>query len=178
MHSITKSSAYLKFRRNNARNCCLCILRLPVLAKLSKSEKELPENPDFLADTPVSAQEEAQNELRALLAKYHDVDDVPEEDRAKIMSLAALSGPNELQKRLQILGFTSWTYAGFFLALILISLNSLLGTGWLGNLLGMNEDPHEELLNLIPPAKINEAQSLEFDYEAFRKNLRDLNISD
>jgi hypothetical protein len=48
--------------------------------------------------------------------------------------------PSDLQVRLKMLGFTPWTIAGYVLAIVIIVLNNVLGTGWAGDLLGMNQD--------------------------------------
>ena len=84
-------------------------------------------------------------------------------------------GPSELEKRLRMMGFTPFTYAGFALAAVLISLNTILGTGWLGDLLGMNEDFSTTTTTTMrsteeqPLLEIIEDQNMQFDYEKLRE---------
>lgn len=61
----------------------------------------------------------------------------PEEERSLLEDLQ-VNGPSEMEKRMNLLGINNWTLAGFAVAFILFVLNSVLGTGWLGDYLGMN----------------------------------------
>ena len=51
------------------------------------------------------------------------------------------NAPAQWKVRLQVMGFTPLTIAGYIVAFILIGLNTVLGTGWAGDLLGFNETP-------------------------------------
>jgi len=46
--------------------------------------------------------------------------------------------PSELQMRMEIMGLSPWSIAGFALALTLFSLNQALGTGWASQKLGLD----------------------------------------
>lgn len=62
----------------------------------------------------------------------------PEEERRLIQDLKE-NGPTELEIRMNLLGINNATLAGFAVALVLFSLNNVLGTGWLGDYFGMND---------------------------------------
>ena len=124
-------------------------------------------------EPPLTDQERAVKDLEDLLSKYEniDYDEIPDEERKIISDLVQRAGPSELQKRLQILGFNPLTYAGFALAAVLITLNTLLGTGWLGDAIGINIS-----VDNTPPLNIIEDNSLKFDYDKYleyKSNLKD-----
>ena len=100
-----------------------------------------------------------------------ETNDLSPEEKEQILSLLEREGPSELEKRLRMMGFTPFTYAGFALAAVLLSLNTLLGTGWLGDLLGMNEDATNitRTTEEEPLLKIMDDQSLRFDYDKLRE---------
>ena len=102
-----------------------------------------------------------------------DANDLSVEEKEQILSLLEREGPSDLEKRLRMMGFTPFTYAGFALAAVLISLNTILGTGWLGDIFGMNEDT--TVINYKSPTKeqaefkIIEDQNMQFDYDKLRE---------
>jgi hypothetical protein len=131
-----------------------------------------PENTDNGPDNEIS------NEYgQEFFQSSDNANDLSAEEKEQILSLIEREGPSELEKRLRMMGFTPFTYAGFALAAVLISLNTILGTGWLGDLLGMNEDfsttttttttmrstEEQPLLDII------EDQNMQFDYEKLRE---------
>lgn len=63
------------------------------------------------------------------------------EIREQIENEIRMNAPSELEMRMQVLGFTPWTIAGYVLAAIIISLNYTLGTGWASEWLGLNDNP-------------------------------------
>ena len=48
--------------------------------------------------------------------------------------------PSEVEVRMQVMGVSSWTLAGFALAAAIIVLNNSLGAGWASQLLGWGDD--------------------------------------
>ena len=61
-------------------------------------------------------------------------DSPSEELRNEIQKRFVENAPSDIQVRLQLMGFTPLTYIGFALAGVILSLNSILGTGWAGDL--------------------------------------------
>jgi len=88
--------------------------------------------------------------LEELLDSVSDLtqDEVPQDIsdaiNNKIRDKIKDSEPSDLQIRLQIMGFTPLTYAGFALAGILIFLNTTLGTGWASTLLHLNDNNNQQ----------------------------------
>jgi len=88
--------------------------------------------------------------LEELLDSVSDLtqDEVPQDIsdaiNNKIRDKIKESEPSDLQIRLQIMGFTPLTYAGFALAGILILLNTTLGTGWASTLLHLNDNNNQQ----------------------------------
>jgi len=146
---------------------CNCINYLNSALYLHNSKVAKPENitEERTNDFVEYDRDSAELELQAIFSRYKNIDyeDIPDDTRELIVKLIKLAGPSELEKRLQILGFTPITYAGFALAAVLISLNSILGAGWLGDKFGMNER-----IDLVPLSN-NQDQSLQFDYEKYQK---------
>ena len=60
------------------------------------------------------------------------------EDMDKIERDIRDNAPSELEVRLNLLGVTPWTVAGFILAGVIITLNNVLGYGWASELLGLD----------------------------------------
>jgi hypothetical protein len=59
------------------------------------------------------------------------------------------------QIRLNIMGFTPITYAGFAVAAVLICLNTYLGTGWASRLLGLDDTIYKiESVGPVTPARL------------------------
>ena len=75
-------------------------------------------------------------------------DELPTEQRAgpspelrrQIEDEIARNAPSELEMRLEVLGVTAWTKAGFALALVILALNAVLGGGWASDLFGLSDD--------------------------------------
>jgi hypothetical protein len=61
--------------------------------------------------------------------------------------------PPDWQVRLNIMGMTPLTYAGFALAIVVIILNISLGTGWASRLLGLDDSiwDIESISDTAPP---------------------------
>ena len=70
-----------------------------------------------------------------------DPKDVTPEMQQAIQDQIDQNAPSPWKVRLQVMGFTPLTVAGYVVAFILIGLNTILGTGWAGDLLGFNETP-------------------------------------
>lgn len=63
---------------------------------------------------------------------------VPERLRAAIAERIRAEGPSDLEMRMNILGITPLTIAGFGLAAVILTLNAVLGGGWAANLLHLD----------------------------------------
>lgn len=81
--------------------------------------------------------------------------------------------PSELEVRMQLMGITPLTIAGFGVAAIMITLNTILGSGWLADLLGIDYSPHiqtetfgtpfvdgDDMKMTITTIKLNSAENL------------------
>ena len=86
-------------------------------------------------------------ELRRLLdsIKGLEVEDIPPEVLKQIEAKALQYAPNDFQVRMQIMGVTPLTVAGFALAGVLLILNYALGNGWAGGLLGIDGGEYERV---------------------------------
>lgn len=80
-------------------------------------------------------------DLESLFDQIKDLDpeDVPQEMQDAIRDKIAENAPADWKIRLNLMGFNPVTIAGFMLAAVLITCNSVFGAGWAGDLLGMNE---------------------------------------
>ena len=91
--------------------------------------------------------------LAVLAGKMSDGDsesldgDIGEVEREKehIYELVKRNAPSNFQVRLNLLGFTPLTIAGFGVAFVLLTLNAVLGNGWAANLLGLNSDSYSTI---------------------------------
>jgi hypothetical protein len=81
--------------------------------------------------------------LDALFEQISDMDpnDVPPELQRAIQEKIDQGAPPDWKIRLQIMGFTPLTIAGYGVAFVLIALNTMLGTGWASTMLGFDEPP-------------------------------------
>lgn len=80
-------------------------------------------------------------DLESLFEQIKDLDpeDVPQEMQDAIRDKIAENAPADWKIRLNLMGFNPLTIAGYMLAAVLITCNSVFGAGWAGDLLGMNE---------------------------------------
>ena len=80
-------------------------------------------------------------DLESLFDQIKDLDpeDVPQEMQDAIRDKIAENAPADWKIRLNLMGFNPLTIAGYMLAAVLITCNSVFGAGWAGDLLGMNE---------------------------------------
>lgn len=60
------------------------------------------------------------------------------EDEMMLNEALRKNAPSELQIRMNLMGFTPLTIAGFALAFVIIILNSVLGYGWASEVLGLD----------------------------------------
>jgi hypothetical protein len=60
--------------------------------------------------------------------------------RRQIEEEITRNAPSELEMRLEVLGVTVWTKAGFALAFGILALNVVLGGGWASDLFGLSDD--------------------------------------
>ena len=83
------------------------------------------------------------DELEKLFDSIKDIDpsDVSPDVREAILNKIEESKPSELEIRMNILGFTPLTVVGFGIAAVMISLNTVLGSGWAADLLGIQTGP-------------------------------------
>jgi len=80
--------------------------------------------------------------------------------RDEINQRISENAPSEMEMRMRMLGFTPWTVAGFLLSFVLIALNSILGTGWAGSMLGWDEQEQQM-----------QSQALERQERSIRNNI-------
>jgi len=100
---------------------------------------------DFLSDI----------ELDSILANSVERSQESEQSKklmASILNEVEENRPSDLEVRLQLMGFTPITFFGYGVAIIVIILNTSLGSGWLADLLGMNQVPTESGSSTILPA--------------------------
>lgn len=67
-------------------------------------------------------------------------DEIPIEIQQQINNKIQQNAPNNMKIKLDLLGFTPLTIAGFILAGVIILLNNILGNGWASDLLKLNND--------------------------------------
>ena len=76
---------------------------------------------------------------------YDDNDDSENDDEEEIRLTKELNKklkedePPDWMIRLNLIGFTPLTYVGFFIAFVVLALNTYLGTGWASRLVGIND---------------------------------------
>jgi hypothetical protein len=95
----------------------------------------------FTLDCKTRLETETENKLEELFTSIENTDpkDVSESVRNTIEDSLRRSAPSDNEVRMQMLGITPLTKAGFILAAFLIFCNTLLGYGWLGNLIGLDD---------------------------------------
>lgn len=118
--------------------------------------------------------------LSELFSQIKDLDDndIPENVMNEINNRIKENAPTEFEMRMQFLGITPLTKAGFLLSGILIFLNTILGNGWLGDLFGMN---NENSLIIVKESNNNnknevDKEMMKFDYKKFRNNLDEITL--
>ena len=86
---------------------------------------------------------EKTKELEKLFEKVIDMGpgNMTKEMENELISKMEEFGPSELEIRMQIMGLNSWTLSGLAFACVLLLLNSILGSGWAGDLLGLEMNP-------------------------------------
>lgn len=105
---------------------------------------------------------------------------IPEDMKNAIAEKIQKGAPSDLEMRMEILGLNNpLTQAGFALAFVLITLNTVLGTGWAANLFGMNTDSSFIVVDHNQRSLIDTTVSVDdfrFNYEAYQKNRQDINV--
>lgn len=110
---------------------------------------------------------------------YMDEEITDPERRAIIDSKIAENGLTDFEVRLRLLGINGFTIAGFILATIALTLNAVLGNGWLGERLGWipeMETPYQgaSIFKSENAEKIKELRNGEdIDTELFQQQLKD-----
>lgn len=121
------------------------------------------------------------NSLFTIVKEYEEANqEVPDDVKNAIGEKISMNAPSGNEARLQILGLNNpITQAGFALAFLLITLNTVLGTGWLGRLLGVSEDSSFVVVDERKQRMMesNDDDSLRFDYQEFQNRARDLNLN-
>lgn len=81
------------------------------------------------------------DDLESLFSQIKDMDpeDVPVDMQDAIRDKIAENAPADWKIRLNLMGFNPLTIAGYALAAVLITCNTIFGAGWAGDVLGMNE---------------------------------------
>jgi hypothetical protein len=96
---------------------------------------------------------EDEDELDLMFNQIKDMnpEDVPLEIQEAITQKIEQNKPADWKIRLQIMGFNPLTIAGYGLAAVLITCNYFFGTGWAGDILGLNEFVTEDHTQVIQP---------------------------
>eukprot|EP01041_Mallomonas_annulata_P006436 gene6436-13008_t len=79
-----------------------------------------------------------ENDIESLFSNNEE--DVTDEMKREILNQVEENRPSDFEVRMRLMGFTPLTVFGYAIAIIVICLNSLLGSGWLADLLGMNSN--------------------------------------
>jgi hypothetical protein len=81
------------------------------------------------------------DDLEDLFSQIKDMEpeDVPIDMQDAIRKKIAENAPADWKIRLNLMGFNPLTIAGYALAAVLITCNTIFGAGWAGDVLGMNE---------------------------------------
>jgi hypothetical protein len=81
------------------------------------------------------------DDLEDLFSQIKDMEpeEVPTEMQDAIRNKIAENAPADWKIRLNLMGFNPLTIAGYALAAVLITCNTIFGAGWAGDVLGMNE---------------------------------------
>mmetsp|Transcript_22348 Transcript_22348/g.22535 ORF Transcript_22348/g.22535 Transcript_22348/m.22535 type:complete len:187 (-) Transcript_22348:217-777(-) len=87
--------------------------------------------------------------IDSLFSKYSDMS--PEEQE-HILRQVDENKPSDIDIRMRLMGFTPLTISGYILAFLIIILNSLFGSGWLADLLGLNMDLNPASNTRIQPS--------------------------
>jgi hypothetical protein len=122
------------------------------------------------------------NALFGLVKKFEAIDQpIPTDVKDAIAEKIQMGAPSEFEMRLKILGLNNpLTQAGFALAFVLITLNTVLGNGWAANLLGMDTDSSFIVVdgNKRNPISSSDGsvEDFRFNYEAYQKNRQDINV--
>jgi len=107
------------------------------------------------------------NEIKAL-----SMDEISADTRNRIESEIRANAPSDTQIRLGLMGFTPLTYAGFVLAAVIIFLNNVLGNGWVGDMIGLNDVGLEISRDDAVDGRMKEFQGdIIVDYEDIDKRL-------
>jgi hypothetical protein len=105
-------------------------------------------------DNPMGeSDEDESDELNALFDQIKDMnpEDVPEDISNAINERITKDAPADWKIRLRLMGFNPITIAGYALAAVILTCNTVFGTGWAGDLLGMNEVIVEDRTVTIQP---------------------------
>jgi hypothetical protein len=91
-------------------------------------------------DNPMGGDDDS-DELNALFDQIKDMnpEDVPSDISDAIKQRIEKDAPADWKIRLNLMGFNPITIAGYALAAVIITCNTVFGTGWAGDLLGINE---------------------------------------
>jgi hypothetical protein len=100
---------------------------------------------------------------------------VDEAQRRELEKEAEEFAPPNWQVMKDILGITPLTIAGFALAGILLTLNSILGPGWIADLLGMSsqEQPRTYTNSLTKPTEENQFEGFDINLEDIMKRINE-----
>ena len=120
--------------------------------------------------------------LDDLFGRIKDIEPsaVPEDIRDAIAKRIKAEGPSDLEMRMNILGITPLTIAGFGLAAVILTLNAVLGGGWAADLLKM--DPADSALTIergdSAKARIRRAEqrTIDLSEEEIQDRIRQISI--
>ena len=107
-----------------------CFTPLPIVSSVA-----------YRSFTPSMMNGPGGDDLESLFDQIKDLDpeDVPEDIQNAIRDRISENAPSDWKIRLNLMGFNPLTIAGYLLAAVILTCNNVLGAGWAGEMLGMNE---------------------------------------
>ena len=96
---------------------------------------------------------QSNRELEDMLSQLEleNMSELSPDSKSRLEESVRRNAPSDLEVRMRMMGITPLTIAGFTLAGIMLTLNAVLGNGWLGDLLGIGADsPSFEDVTVAP----------------------------
>lgn len=130
---------------------------------LSANADDNNDNNDDISNIPQGLMSPGDKSLDSLFNAIKDIDpeDVPQDMQDAIRQKIEQNQPSDLQIRLNLMGFNPLTVAGYALAAVILTCNTVFGTGWAGDLLGMNEVITSDRTQTIQPRFTNNYDGIE-----------------
>lgn len=148
--------------RGRLRDTCHCF-RGFVLRNSNRSDNSVDDS-DGSATDDITSQYKTNDEaeLRRLLQSVEGLEpnDIPPEVRQRIEDVVRANSPDDLTVRMQMLGFTPFTLAGFALAGVILLLNNVLGYGWASELLGFSESHFQPDSSSVVTSRVSDGDGV------------------